>query len=667
MSDFETRIDKAISSIDSTIDATRTMEVIDDGTLDISAKYIVATIKGRKFRFKTPPLNVLDFVSKILNLNLYPEQKETLVALRGTDPLIWDTSTSELLLLIGQRGGKNLVMQCDAAYQAYYLGNVVGDPYELMSLFCGKEINRTDNFEITNNSIAGSDQAKSVFFERIKTTLRSAMYEGENWFAKYMRLNLSDDGLGDMKAKEISFPRFAEDTGRIILYSLDSKRSSPEGKTILTGYIDEPSRADTKATYENAKTLYGVVSRNTEGSFPEGVGKTVAFSYPNMSEYDLMWELVEDARIAEEEFKREHPDTIYESSTKYFIFSTFQFNKSIKENSPSMQKKLKRDPDAFNTAYKCQKVKTKDAFFKPYIHKIRECVIPSLQNTITYHLEPRKRVAKDGTTKKYMAIIPDQIKGDNRIRAVAADFSINKARSVMMSGYNELMENERDESIIKIMKGEESRALKNKVIIDTMLIWEPTKEFPVDYWNANEMIEVMLNNFPNIQKFSCDVYQLSFMAAAFEVRGVKTEAFQFKADRQYEYYSNYKIGISNDFVGYLNVELFLEEAERVQRGGKSGRGIEPGHNFTKDIIDTAVILYETLNDLSFEEESILNGIDGFTDGRIMDWVARKITLENEAVSKGLRDVDGYIMSKLMITPDEYTKLCEAENELNEYY
>jgi hypothetical protein len=60
-----------------------------------------------------------------------------------------------------------------------------------------------------------------------------------------MDLNLAEDGLGDIKSRVIKFPRFADDAGMIVLHSLDSKISSPEGKSILTAYLDEPSRAHT--------------------------------------------------------------------------------------------------------------------------------------------------------------------------------------------------------------------------------------------------------------------------------------------------------------------------------------------------------------------------------------------------------------------------------------
>lgn len=635
----------------------------------ISGGYHSAVILGKTFQFKTKPINVIEHsrqIAKTYGIELSPNQEKILIELRGTDPVVWDTSCDEMFLLVGQGGGKNTIMEIDGSYQARYLCNVVGNPYELMGLFCGKPLAKNLNFEITNNSLVSASQADTVFFDRIKTSLKSTMCGDENFFAKHMGMDMREEGLGDMKSKVIEFPKFSKEMGGIVFHSLDSKISSPEGKTILTGYMDEPSRAETLSTFTNAKKLYGVIRGNTTGRFKNGVGKTIPFSYPNMSEYDLTWWLIEQEKKAKAEWERDHRSKPYIAKTKYFIFSTYELNLTVQKTDSSKQKDYRTNLEDALARYECIKSKTQFSFFKPYIHKIKECVNLNLANRVTYYQEIKARLIKGGSSKSYTGISITEIKGDKKYRMWAADFSINKANSCLMSGYSEQIEEEIGNKLDKttLEGGMNTADIKRKVVIDLILIWSPTKEAPMDYFNAQEVVEMMLDSFPNSVKFSCDAYQLSQMAANFEMRGIEAEPFQFKSDRQLRYYTDFKTALSNELVEYIYQELLIEEAERVQRKTTEGDKLVPGNNFTKDIIDTAVILYNALSNIDIASVSALTiGVDRFKDGKLMDLINKMIVYKNEAIAIGHTNIDTYTKEKLVVDDITYQQLCEAQSEM----
>jgi len=572
-----------------------------------------------------------------------------------------------MFLLVGQGGGKNTVMEWDGSYQARFLCNVVNNPYELMGMFCEKPLAKNLNFEITNNSLVSASQADTVFFDRIKTALKSTMCGDENFFQKYMGMDMREEGLGDIKSKVIEFPTFGSGYGGIKYHSLDSKISSPEGKTILTGYMDEPSRAETPNAFIQAKKLYGVIRGNTTGRFPNGVGKTVPFSYPNMSEWDLTYWLIEEEKKSRAQWEKEHRNEgTYQSKTKYFIFTTYDLNLTVKKTDMAKQKDYAKNEEDALARYECIKTKTQFSFFKPYIHKIKECANMALQNRVTYFNENKKRILKGGSSKEYTAITITDIQPDKRYRMWAADFSINKANSCLMSGYSEQIEEEVGNKLDKrIMENNiDNSDIRRKVVIDIILIWSPSKAYPMDYFNAQEIVELMLDNYPNSVKFSCDSYQLSQMTANFEMRGIDTDPFQFKSDRQLKYYSNFKTALSNELVEYIYEPLLIEEAERVQRKTTDGDKLIPGNNFTKDVIDTAVILYDALSNIDPASISAMSiGIDKFKEGKLIDLINKAVIYQNEALSLGHHDIPKYVKERLMVNDETYEQLIMAKDEM----
>jgi hypothetical protein len=260
-----------------------------------------------------------------------------------------------------------------------------------------------------------------------------------------------------------------------------------------------------------------------------------------------------------------------------------------------------------------------------------------------------------------------EIKSDKKFRMWAGDFSINKANSSLISGYSETIEEEIGNKLTRsVQDGSYSDLgdIKRKVVIDLMLVWSPSKEYPMDYFNAQEIVETMLDNFPNSVQFNCDAYQLSQMSANFEMRGIEANPIQFKADKQLQYYTDYKTAISNGLVETLYHPLMIEEAERVQRVTTDGNKIVPGNNFTKDIIDTCVILYNALTHIDPSNQSALTvGIDRFKDTKLIDMINKMIVFENQAIIAGSANINEYVRTKMMISEETHQRLIETKQEM----
>lgn len=127
---------------------------------------------------------------------------------------------TEVVLEIGQGGGKNTVMEISVIYVLLWLV-ACENPYKVLGYFAKKSIAESQNIDITNNSAVSEGQAKTVFFDNIKQKIKAARNPktGKNLFEEYISFNLQEEGKGDIKAKVIEFPNFFEGSGHIRLFS----------------------------------------------------------------------------------------------------------------------------------------------------------------------------------------------------------------------------------------------------------------------------------------------------------------------------------------------------------------------------------------------------------------------------------------------------------------
>lgn len=775
------RIEKKVNLLNPTANLPKTATIIHPSGL----------YKGKRWNFKYPPKNVLEIAKDYMKYDfLSDNQKKVLVELFGLDPEEWNLDYQEIIMLVGQGGGKNTVTEVACGYALQYLINLE-NPYKTFSKLCKKSIPLTSDFEFTNNSmvgecvpldseiltkngfkyfdkvkpgelvltyslskkklewkpvqkisvfymptekyyndeisfrctsnhkwvmvnknkkqlldniinsdeyqiltsvpgeiwneekiipvnslkaksfgyekvwcpttangtwimrqnnfiaITGNSQAKSVFFDHIKKVLKIMKNPrtGENIFQKYGGMDLRDEGLGDIKAKVIEFPAFFPDSGRIRLHSLDSGISTFEGKTIFMSFMDEPSRANTESTYKNAKTLYRGLMGNLNTRFPNGVGKLLAFSYPNTSEYDLTYELATGNVLGRDEGEK----VKIPSTRKIYIFSTFDFNPCVKRTNPEIQSAYENDPDDSRARYECIKFRSQNAFFQPHLEKILECVIKNLHNRVTYEICPSETIVQGKKINK-MAVNITQIKGDNKYRAWAMDTSINKDRFVLVSGYSDNLEKSYNTSFDYANES----ITNKKVIIDLIIVWKPSKSLPVDYKNVSDVIEMLLDAYPNSVSFAADKYQSQSIATIFEGRGITTNLQTFSRVNQMKLYTQFRTAIFNNLVGYIDHPLLIEELQRVQK--KDETKIDHPLGFSKDVADAVVQLYGELVGLEYSSISDSVGLDRFRDTKIIEMINRFVRAQNEAKMKNIADVKGYICERLNIPPDEYNQI-----------
>lgn len=752
-------------------------------------------VRGKRFSFKYPPPNILQVANDFMGYTMLSDrQKKVLVDLMGDDPEVWPTDWNEAVLAIGQRGGKNTVMEVLTIYVLQLLVNLV-DPYGFLGHFAGKQLLKVRDVDITNNSMVGecvpldseiltkegwktydnvkvgeevmvvnlltssiefnqilkinqfenletswllfdngesvrctenhkwlvydpgmenislletskltpehriiidpfyesechlvkkqpggimdvwcpttesgtwvmrqngfkiftgNSQAKDVFFGRIKAALRSTIEPGtgENIFLKYIGLNLKEDGLGDIKSKIIEFPKFGENTGGIKLYSLDSGISTFEGKDILISMVDEPSRATTLATFQNAKILWDGLTANTSLTYPNMVGKCIAFSYFNTSEYDLTYTLIEEEEKSirkhqEEQANVEKPEP-YTTNRKIYVISTFEFNPSKKRTDQDIKKRYESNPEDAMARYECKKSKTKYAFFKPHIEKIRECVI-HIPNTVTYTAKQTEKMMKNGVLRKYTALELFDIKGDNRYRIWAMDTSINKDRFVLASAYSENVEL----NLNSYMDDEKDIPIGSRVVMDTLLVWYPSKSYPIDYGNVEEAIKLLLDKFPNSIKFIGDKYQTEGFASIFAGYGVEPDTLTFSNKSQFEFYSLLRTAVFNGMVSYLSNELLLTELEHIQKVNETK--VDHPLGGSKDVADCLALLYKSCCEISMSQLNKTGSLDRYSDQMLIEQLDKMIKIENEAALKQY-NVKDYVCEMMRLSESDYEKL-----------
>jgi hypothetical protein len=417
--------------------------------------------------------------------------------------------------------------------------------------------------------------------------------------------------------------------------------------------MDEPSRADSLIAYLNASKLRKGLIGNITTRFPKQVGKLFEFSYLNNTEYDLTHELIveerELAKKAAEEQKK------YITSTKTYVFSTYQFNPSVSKTDPDKIKDYDKDPDDSQARYECVKSRTQYAFLKPHVEMVKACAMKDVQNRITYIQRSHKKKFRDTTEKPYSVIEILEIKGDERFRCWACDTSINKDRFVLKSGYIEDIEATPDQ----IIKSQNLIANK-RAIVDLIIIWSPTKLLPVDFNNVAEIIDKCLDAFPNSVYYKGDRYQSESIASIFEQRGIRASTVVFSQAQQFRLYSNIRTAIFNNLVAYLNEPLLIEELERVQKVAKANK-IEHPMGFSKDCADVLVQLYELLTSEDFINFTATTGIDTFTDTKLIDMCDKLARAENKARKLQIHPTKekDFICTELGITDREYKKIKDA--------
>lgn len=447
----------------------------------------------------------------------------------------------ELVLMVGQKGGKNYLVETIVGYYCKKLNNLV-NPHKYFN------IDQLVEFNICNSSLVNERQAKNVFFERVKNIIKRTIdpKTGDNWFERYVGLDLRPKGFGDMQSKTIVFPS-PEGRGKIKFHSFDSTPESPEGLEIFFGIMDEPSRANTPLLYEKAVKLYKMYRGNIAGSFPSGLGKLAIFSYPEQKINDLTVERYEKA--------------VNEDTTFRLKATTYEFNP---HRTKEMNKKAYQDdPIDSLCRFECVIPESRFGFFAPYFDKIDECINPDLVNRIKFRPSITRMNIKQGKGTVVRELTGTEIlsiEGDNRLRVWAGDLGKTHDNFIIASGYPEYYDEETDDvKTIEIRKRNdetgdeivETYELKGKVVVDTIVVWRPTIKRPVNFLDVDYVLTSLLQKFTNSNSVHFDQWNSASLQQKVLQMGIECETHHFSNKEQVKMYTILRGLIWNNMFEYL--------------------------------------------------------------------------------------------------------------------
>ena len=476
-----------------------------------------------------------------LNITPTPKQLEIILALAGRDPYEWDTTYQQYVIAIGMGGGKNeFIVSPFLAYVTYKIANM-HNPYMYFQQMRNAKINPLKNIDIVNMSVVGETQAKNVHFNNMINLIRNChTKDGDNWFEKYVGMDMREGGIGDIKTKEVAVPT-TKGLGKIVHHSFDSTFTAWEGLQILLALNDEVSRANTKATYSEFELSWKGQLGNINTRFPNRVGKDLAISYLNNSQYDFMNTLLKQA---EEEKKHTERPLMFACN-----FRTFECNPNVTKESDEIKAAYRIDPQDARARYEGIKGSPIEGFFQPYPEKIEECFFENMPTPIDYSETITERHVRDPNNqsivvRQFSSIALNNIKGDNRIRGFVIDPATKYDAFTLKGGYIETMDEFRENLFIDNRK--EMVTINKRPINDIVIVWQPQKGFPVDYINVGEVIGYLLSEFPNARFLNSDKYNSEKLSQEAIIRGVHSETFGYGNTQQVRLFKKLRLLIFNN-------------------------------------------------------------------------------------------------------------------------
>lgn len=487
-------------------------------------------------------------------------------------------------------------------YTAYKIANMT-NPHLYFSRFFRHD--PMMKYEIANSSMVNALQAANVHFENVKTQMENCWDDGENWFQKYAGMNLQR-GFGDLKKKQIVVPT-VPGQGSIFLHSFDSTAQAPEGLKLILGIIDEPSRAETPATYAQVMKLWRMYIGNVTTRFPKNVGKVIAFSYLNNSAWDFTDTLLKQA---EEERKNGGSPTIYAVN-----YSTFECNPNADRNSKEVEQFYKNDPLDAKARFEGIKGASKEGFYQPHVHKIRECFFENITPAVEWEPLITEQLVESESgheIKQFASVALTKIRGDNKIRALVFDPAEKYDAFVLKMGYIESMKPFKDSLFIG--NNVETIVLNKRPIIDTVIVWQPRGELlPVDYLSVGKVIGTLLTHFPGLKRAVSDKYNSVKLMQEIMARGVSAETLGYSNTEQYRLYLKARwmfwnnipriidyTGQSITRSGQTNTVGEWNKKEHEELLRISGFKVDHPAKGSKDFSDTDAILLNVLSNLEVE-------------------------------------------------------------------
>ncbi len=291
--------------------------------------------------------DVISFQKEFLGRSLSKLQEDTYLAAWGPKGGEWSTQYSQIVLLVGMKGGKNFWIEGDVAYLAYFI-SMLRDPHDYFTKITKRPMpyQLSCSFDVPFVTSVSEAQTRFVTFNGIQKVLKRTMdpkTKSDNWFEKHIGLDLRET-FGDITRNEIVFPERKKTSGigGLRLFGYNSNPSAAEGLHMIRFYADELSRATTKASYKVAKDVISLGTYNTLASFPNRVGKVIQVSYPNSTQFDVTNEEYENSKSL---------DFIYGLKA-----ATYEFNPTITKD---MLNTVDQESAEFKLKYECIKPERK--------------------------------------------------------------------------------------------------------------------------------------------------------------------------------------------------------------------------------------------------------------------------------------------------------------------
>ncbi|HET53751.1 MAG TPA: hypothetical protein ENN33_00880 [Ignavibacteria bacterium] len=456
------------------------------------------------------PVTVEIFVREYMrSVEPSPEQWEVI---KGVFPEIptkegWFFGVEEIILRIGQGGGKNTVMLIVCNY-AFYLWCCLEDPHEYFNL------QKDEDFDVLIYSQVNLLQARRVFFGRLTRVMINTIdpETGHNWYSQNIGLKIREYGQKDVKTESINIPHRNKIYGGISIYVMDTSAKSVEGYAIWMRITDEPSRANTPIKYATAKHQYETANGNQNTRFNIGFKLGMMFAYPEQEVNDLLIEQYQN------HVKKGRANTI-EINDHILVawFYAHVFNPKLSE--ADYQKALNKpgaDVIDINRRWKAEVPPNRFGFFMPYMEKIHECANPKLINPVKYKsILTERKVTVRGVDdiRKFTAIEIIETLRDDRRRYWGMDTSETGDSFIIVGGYPDVLDHEVTTLELEHYKSDGNKVIEKiafncKPVIDIIIKYIPSKEFPVDYVNVeNNLVKLLGSEYKGSRGIRSDKYQ----------------------------------------------------------------------------------------------------------------------------------------------------------------
>jgi len=536
-------------------------------------KHLKSKIKSKLgiSKFIEAPVDYKTFVESKEFLNFLPLSERQYMAfdfMFGKDPKkIFENINTIAVLEWGKGSGKDTIAALSFCYMVYIL-LCMESPQTYFGMPEGESIDFL-------NVATESGQAEEVFFDKLKQRiLRSS------WFKK--RFNIRESGLTinniykSSEAKKLEKEIVITRDGVIFpknikLFSGNSAEASQEGKNLLGWVLDECAafpETKTRSAYKlfkmllsSSRTRFGDKFKGFllswpryEGDFIETMKKRAEKKLHWYSDLAATWEV---------------------KPRKYFNKQTFKFEGY--DIPIDFKEDFDDDPIDAKRRYLCIPPKSESPFIE-----LSEKIYSSIVHGKLPLLETEDYLS-DGKIKKKIIKV-------NHIETLNRRFvmTIDLAESHCNAGL----------SICHL----EHKVARGPVLVqDLGLAWspDPAKKIRIDLLNLKQFILDVLNIIP-IEAVYFDRWNSAYLIQELREH-VMAEAYSL----YYDDYRIFKTWLYNDKIELLDIKLQMNELLKLRL--VKGDKIEPGHNFTKDMVDTLVGALKVLGNVSVKAQAERQG------------------------------------------------------------